>query len=280
MNLSQNALDYATRGWSVFPCKPRTKEPACPRGFYAATTNPATIRRWWFADATYNIGIRTGIASGVWVFDIDGDGGATAVGRLEAEHGPLPETLTSVTSNGCHLWFRYDSPISCNADGRVGRCLDVRGDGGYVLAPPSLHPEGPRYRWTNDRPLATAPGWLIKLTRKQTISERAIATMRVPLHRGGGSHYGQAALEYEIAKLAHTPPGSRNHALNKASFALHQLVAGDELNAAEVRARLVEAATANGLMSDPDDGPRSVMATIASGARAGLLHPRNRRGAS
>jgi hypothetical protein len=85
--------------------------------------------------------------------------------------------------------------------------------------------------------------------------------------------YGQAALEREIAALANTAPGSRNHALNRASFALHQLVAGGVLDGNEVQQRLVGAAHANGLMAE---GPRAVMATIASGARAGRQHPRSR----
>jgi hypothetical protein len=70
--------------------------------------------------------------------------------------------------------------------------------------------------------------------------------------------------------------GGRNHALNRASFRLHQLVAGGELDGSEVRNRLFAAATSNGLMDDPQDGPLSVQKTIASGARAGLLYPRRR----
>jgi hypothetical protein len=88
--------------------------------------------------------------------------------------------------------------------------------------------------------------------------------------------YGRAALEYEITALAGTLPGARNHALNRAAFSLFQLVAGGELNEAEVLNRLIEASFKNGLMSDPGDGPSSVNRTIASGRRAGLLHPRCR----
>ena len=77
----------------------------------------------------------------------------------------------------------------------------------------------------------------------------------------------------EIEALANTAPGSRNHALNRASFALYQLVAGGVLDGAEVQQRLLGAAHANGLMAE---GPRAVMVTIASGARAGMQHPRSR----
>jgi len=279
VNALSAALDLAARGFAVFPCLPGTKHPAFPGGFKNATTNPATVRRWWLANSTYNIGIATGVASGVWVFDVDADAGASSLTNLEGKHGPLPDTLTSVTSEGCHLWFCYKSPIPCSADDRIGRGLHVRGDLGYAIAPPSIHPDGPRYRWTNNRPPTVAPEWLVRLTRKPP--PKPITSKIVwPSQPGRSGTYGKAALEREITALANAPPGGRNAALNKASFRLHQLVAGGELDGNEVRSRLVAAATANGLMSDPQDGPRSVQKTIASGARAGLQHPRNRGGAA
>ena len=275
------ALDYAAQGVSVFPLWPRSKEPACKHGFKNATTNPATIRRYWLAQPDYNVAIATGIISGVWILDVDGAAGAAALSDLEAKYGPLPSTVTSVTSAGCHLWWRATGPIPSSV-GRIRAGLDVRADGGYVAAPPSAHPDGPVYRWLNAAPLALAPDWLVELARTRpppptpSISQRAIALRSIRLPGA----YGKAALEYEIAELANTPQGARNHALNRASFSLHQLVAGGELDGAVVRQRLLDAATTNGLMADPDDGPRAVMRTIASGARAGLAHPRTRRGAS
>ena len=129
-----------------------------------------------------------------------------------------------------------------------------RAEGGYVLVPPSVHSDGPIYRWGNDVPIVPAPDWLVALTRKRpTITERALATMRVPLqHNGSPGAYGKAALEYEISALASTPNGQRNHALNRAAFSLFQLVAGGELDEAEVLNRLIEASHANGLMTDPE----------------------------
>ena len=282
-SLLQAALDYAGgNGWSVFPLWPRSKEPACKHGFKNATTNPATIRRYWLAQPEFNIGVATGQISGIWVLDSDGTVGAETLRDLEARHGPIPPTLTSLTSRGPHLWFRADIPIQSSA-ARVGLGLDVRGDGGYVLAPPSVHPSGHVYAWSVDcsiNALAIAPEWLVALTRKRPISERALATMRAPLQHGSPGAYGNAALQYEITALARTLPGARNHALNRAAFSLFQLVAGGELNEAEVLNRLIEAAFANGLMSDPNDGPASVKRTIESGRRAGIQHPRGRSGAA
>jgi hypothetical protein len=106
----------------------------------------------------------------------------------------------------------------------------------------------------------------------KSISERALATIRPPHGRAHGRAYGQAALRDEIAMLAATPRGARNHALNRATFNLFQLVAAGELSESEVIDGLRQACLANGLASD--DGWNTLRLTIRSGARAGLQHPR------
>jgi Bifunctional DNA primase/polymerase, N-terminal len=274
MSATLLALDYAAAGLAVFPLAYRSKVPlARSRGLHDATTNPATLRRWFGRGESYNIAIRTGAASGgVWVLDVDDDSSLRA---LELEHGGLPSTRTSQSSRGIHLWWRTNAPIQCS-DSRVAKGLDVKGDGGSIIAPPSVHPDSTIYRWLTDAPIGPAPEWLVDLTRKRppTISQRAVAAIKRPFN--GPSNYGNAALEDEIAQLANTAPGARNHALNKASFCLHQLVAGGELDEAEVERRLLEAAAANGLMADPNDGPTKTRRTIESGRAAGLQQPRRR----
>jgi hypothetical protein len=276
MSMIAHALDYAARGWQVFPLKQRTKLPATGRGFYDATTNPETLRRW-FREFPYNIGIRTGIASGVFAVDVDGNQGAVSLHEIETKHGSLPPTLVSTTGKGRHFWFKTTSPISCSTS-KIGDGIDVRGDGGYVVAPPSVHPNGAVYRWVDDSiPPATAPDWLIDLARaRPKISERALASI-VPLSPRSGptQAYGRAALDREVEELRRIPSGSRNHALNNAAFNLFQLVAGGELSEAEVVNNLLRACEANKLIAD--DGLPSVQMTLRS-ARAGLAHPRNRRG--
>ena len=258
----------------MFPLNPRTKKPATKRGFYDATTNPETIRRFWRV-TDRNIGIATGAMSGFWILDID-PGGEDHLGRLEAEHGKLPPTRNVITgSGGRHLWFKYTEPMQCSA-GRVAPQIDVRGDLGYCVSPPSIHENGRRYEWLTDpaAPVAVAPEWLIALTRKKPpISERA---RKQPPHSSFRGAYGAAALDAEVAALAAAVPGTRNVALNRASFVLFQLVAGGELDADVVEDRLVQACHVNGLIAD--DGLRSVKKTIASGAQAGIRHPRGRSG--
>jgi Bifunctional DNA primase/polymerase, N-terminal len=216
-----------------------------------------------------------GAASAVWVLDIDGSGGAASLAALEAAHGPLPVTRTVVTSSGRHLWFVFDGgTIPCSV-GRVGPGLDVRAEGGYVLVPPSVHPSGHIYRFDGTNDIALAPTWVVRLTQKPkpTISERAIAA-RDQRRPGRTNAYGTTALNCEIANLANVRAGGRNYALNAVAFRLFQLVAGGELEHDQVIEQLVSACHSNGLIKD--DGLPAVMATIRSGARAGMQHPRSR----
>ena len=275
MNNLPHALAYAAAPLPVFPLIVGGKDPAVVRGFYAATTNPETIKRFWRIPDR-NIGLRTGVASGVWVLDVDPPDGENGIRRLEAEHGPLPTTRTVLTPRGgFHFWFRYSGPIPCTQS-KIAPHVDTKGDGGYVAVVPSVTVDG-TYSWLGDprAELAIAPGWLITLARKKpTIAERAVAGIKLP---GATGNYGQAALDRECAALAAIASGGRNHALNRASFRLHQLVAGGELPDSGIADYLIEACEKNGLLAD--DGLRSVEKTIASGRAAGLQYPRSRKGA-
>jgi hypothetical protein len=277
------ALNYAARGWKVFPLMPRDKRP--PRrsnGFKDGTTNPATIRRWFGSDEPYNIGVCTGLMSGgLFVFDTDGETGEVNKRVLEQDHGRFPATLMCETGNGIHYWFHTQTELRGSAS-RIAANIDIRCDGGYVVAPPSIHPNGKRYRWLNDLPLAAVPQWLVELTRKRVlppiVQARPPDDSRPLITASSSAAYGNAALNREINSLAHTPKGCRNHALNRAAFSLGQLIGGQELHAYQVREGLIGAAQANGLFTDPADGPRAVQVTIESGLNAGLRYPRDRNG--
>jgi hypothetical protein len=160
------ALQLAQKGLAVFPCQPHGKEPACDTGLHAATTDRERIDRWWHAFPNLNIGIATGMVSGVFVLDIDGEDGEGSLLKLESEHGALPPTVEAITGKGRHCYFRITGKRKIsNSVGQLGVGLDVRGDGGYVIAPPSVHPSGRTYAWSVDttRDFAAAPDWLITM---------------------------------------------------------------------------------------------------------------------
>lgn len=254
-----SALFYAARGWPVFPCS--GKKPRTDNGLHGATTDPAQIREWWKKWPNANIAIATGLVSGVYVVDED-EGGAPTIAALD-----LPETLTVKTANGRHLYFkRPDGDRWQNSTKKLGPGVDTRGDGGYVLAPPSIHPETKKvYEWVNETAdLAALP-------------ESVLARLRPPPPRPAPvfvprpdtpSSYGDKALSSECEKVAHASEGERNHTLNTAAYSLGQLVGGGVLSESAVRAELTSAAQSCGL----DDA--EIKQTLASGLKAGKSNPR------
>jgi hypothetical protein len=167
------ALAYADTGLRVIPIRPGRKHPPMDDWPRAATTDPAVIRSWWNgAYRRCGVGIATGAGSGVWVLDVDvadGKPGATSLAELEASYGRLPDTVEAITgTGGRHLYFTWDSlhPVRNDQSGRAGQGLDVRGEGGQVLAAPTIHPvTGDAYHWRvghgpNETAFARAPEWL------------------------------------------------------------------------------------------------------------------------
>jgi hypothetical protein len=169
--LGTAALALAAKGMRVFPCLERQKEPAISDNLTRAAADASVITGWWQSRA-FNIGIATGVGSGIWVLDVDGAEGEATLRRLEAEHGALPATVEAITGKGRHLYWRWPAGIEIrNAQLREDvPGLDWRGNGGYVLAPPSVHPSGRRYAWSVDSAseFADAPNWLIDLTNKRS----------------------------------------------------------------------------------------------------------------
>jgi Bifunctional DNA primase/polymerase, N-terminal len=183
-----SALAFAEAGFQVFAlphaCKIPTKGSS---GFYDATANAATIRRWFGGSFQRNLAIRTGTVSRCWVLDVDD---AAALEAIEASHCCLPETRMSRSARGHHYWWRLGSTPVPTSTGRIAPGLDVRGEGGYVLAPPAVHPSGAVYEWVNCVPLVEAPAWLVERAVRQPvvpISQEAIARQRHPDGDGGAS---------------------------------------------------------------------------------------------
>ena len=149
------AIDYIKRGLAVFPLEEKGKRPKTRNGFKDATTDAAQVKAWWQQWPNANIGIATGKRSGgifVIDLDIDEDKGIDGYHTLEdwqRENGKFPETWTAITGRGgYHLYFHSNSEIKNRAGIIDG--VDVRGDGGYVVAPPSIHSNGNRYEWEYD----------------------------------------------------------------------------------------------------------------------------------
>jgi hypothetical protein len=139
------ALKYAADGFAVFPCRPKGKEPMgslAPNGCLDATTDPETIKRWWTRCPDANIGMVTGKKSGVSAVDLDGPEGV-ASGRAMG----ISSSVTALTGNGKQLFFSDPNGSLKNSVKKLGMGMDTRGEGGYCVIPPSLHPNGKRYCW-------------------------------------------------------------------------------------------------------------------------------------
>ena len=152
------------------PCEHPGKHPRLRGWPESATADRQTIERWFRRDfIEANVGIATGAASGVFVLDMDPkNGGESSLDALIYRHGPVPDTLQSISGGGGrHYYFRHPGATVPNGVGIVAG-LDIRGDGGLVVAPPSLHVSGRRYEWDGlaefgDTPVVPAPGWLMEL---------------------------------------------------------------------------------------------------------------------
>jgi len=161
------ALDYLARGWSVIPAREKAKRPAVPwKAYQSKYVSEKTLRDWFRRSPDYNVSIVTGALSGLVVMDVDPrHGGKKSLRMLEREHGSLPPTVESITGGGgSHFYFAHPGGQVHNRT-NIEPGIDLRGDGGCIVAPPSVHPSGKRYRWVKGRApgeveLALLPDWL------------------------------------------------------------------------------------------------------------------------
>lgn len=165
--LREAALAYAARGWSVLPIEPHGKRPLLPwRELQQRPADASTILRWYERWPDANVGIVTGRVSQLAVLDIDAaHGGEASLAALQERHGALPPTVEALTGGGGrHLYFQLRGTLLGN---RVGLWpgIDLRANGGCVVAPPSLHASGRPYAWgaghaPGNRALARLPAFL------------------------------------------------------------------------------------------------------------------------
>ena len=258
-------------------CSSPGKHPRTANGLKAASQDADTIAGWWTSWPAANIGLATGA---LVVLDVDGPEGRATLEALTAEHGPLPATRAARTGRegGGHLYFRAPEGErignAAGARGRgLGEGLDVRGIGGYVVAPPSLHASGKRYAWAGDlENVAELPAWIVeKLTAPAKVRDTAaVVPIRSTPAKAGtrDERYVQAALEREAQSVRGAREGERNHQLNASAFSLGQLVGSGAIGEGDVRAQLNAAGEAAGL------GLGELTATLDSGLRAGMAEPR------
>ena len=296
------ALEYAGRGWAVFPvhgivnsrctcgtaCSSAGKHPLVRNGVHEATTDATLIRTWWKQRRLANVAIATGSVSGIIVIDIDlGHPANTAFGspgEAKAQSPPdvwdslerltpeLPRTLTALTGGGgLHLLYTSDDATLGNSAGALPGIegelpgVDLRANGGYIVAPPSVHRSGARYGWLDpDREPVPAPTWLKRAERPRIEIPRVAPAS----FAGDGTAYGRAALKSALTSLRSAPVGQRNHTLNRCAFAMAQLIAGGELQEDTARSAIMLAAHQIGLTEHES------MLTIASAFAAGTQHPK------
>jgi len=199
MDKLKTALDYAQRGWLVVPlhnpkqgkcscrkqnCSSPGKHPRTEHGLKDGSKDTRQIEQWFARWPDANLGILTGQVSGLIVLDVDGEDGKASLKALTAAHAPLPKTLCVKTGRagsdgkrkGCHYYFRAPTDaVIRNSAGILGAGLDMRGEGGYVVAPPSLHPSGRLYEWlAPEQAIADPPAWLAaKLAEAKPAQESA-----------------------------------------------------------------------------------------------------------
>jgi hypothetical protein len=310
----EHALHYARNGWPVFPApagqKKSEKSAEHSNGRkWGQTTDADEIRRDFKRWPRANVGVVCGEVSGLFVVEIDTKAGhdvdgAASLAELEERYGPLPATLQAESPSGSvHYYFRHPGFKVKNSASEIGPGIDVRGDGGMVIAPPSVKPGKGVYKWRNDLPVADAPQWLLDRLKpaprpELSISQRAAALVRPPVildfndaispqlpdgfddwvneerqeSAGHVEAYIKAALDGEYNEVARAPAGQRNARLNTSSLKLGHYVGAGLLDEKRVIDEMIGACAANGLLDE--DGQAKCLASIASGLEAGKREPK------
>lgn len=264
-SLLNAALAYAGRGWHVFPvhgiiggrctcgraeCSSPGKHPLTRRGVKDSTTDERVIRRWWRRWRRANVAVATGSVSGIVVVDVDLP---RAFASLHVITSEISVTVTGLTGGGgLHLLYRARSdgePLRNRASGLPGITselpgVDLRANGGYVIAPPSLHASGARYEWLDlTVPIAEAPEWLRERPRRPIV----MPTAGQFEPGANGTRYGLEVLRKQLAILARAKEGERNHTLNRCAFVVARYVAAGHLLETAARSELTRVSLSIGL---------------------------------
>ncbi len=286
------ALRLAAAGIPTFPCYAEASDrgPAkrCVKGIYwrkDCTTDTATLHAWWRMepDGLPAISLER---IGCFVVDLDrhheAQDGVAAWEDLIAKYGDPKAPRVATPSGGIHLYFRQpiDGELLGNHRGILPAGIDIRGVGGYVIAPEARLPDGRSYAVPVDLPIIMAdasepPDWLLAMIRAKKEPERpanAMATLTAPVSSQASDArvraYSDAAFAAELQKLQSAPKGARNNTLNECAFSIGTLVGAGWVSGSAASYHLLEVALAIGLAR-----PEAV-ATIGSGLKAGMASPR------
>jgi hypothetical protein len=172
--------------------------PATINGCLAATVDTDQIGRWWHANPDLNIGLAMGATAGIFAVDIDVEGDSQ-IRQIEYSYGEIPKTVEVTTHRGRHLFYKHPGWPVRNM--KLMKSIDIKGDHGYTVAPPSLHPSGARYKWTpgSASAFAAAPVWL--LNRLRTCGEKT-AAVGTAIKKLTGTTIAEGDRNSTIARLA------------------------------------------------------------------------------
>jgi hypothetical protein len=240
-------------GCNVIPLRPGDKTPAI--GWKPMQSTRLIERDWdevdrylhsWWGNEDHGLGVVTGAVSEIVVVDVDSDDARELVERTCG----WPRTVTTKTAKGAHLWFRHPGEATRNGVRRAESALDVRGDGGYVVVPPSVHPSGFEYRWTVS-PFTFSGGMWPPIVLPDELHQllwparKLTPTGAAPTILTDG--YVRAAFEREVAAVRSASSGARNDTLNRSVFAVWRFVTQGRLDEEVVVREFAYAARACGL---------------------------------
>lgn len=273
-NLKDAALWYARRGIRVHPLHDagtqRAKEPRLNAWQEQASSDESVVGSWWEQWPNANIGIATGDA--VDVLDLDGDEAM----QLFAD---CPETPHVRTFKGVHVYFASGGLRNGVNVHPMVKGVDLRGERGYVVAPPSVHPSGFVYEWAvspADKAFAALPMWVKALNAKKQEPVKIQFDMPVNMNVSDAqrSGYAEKAIEGIKEDMRNLIGGGRNQTLNNCVFRLGQLVAGGAIDSGDAGGVLSELAQiAMGLPGDHPMTEREIRLTVKSGFEGGLQKP-------
>jgi putative DNA primase/helicase len=296
----QAAMAYARRSWKVIPVHWVTDEGACSCKLGAecpsagkhpihknwpnvASSEADVILGWWAKDRELpaedwhpaaNVGIVTGSVSQIFVLDNDEfAGGGLTLAKYAKRHGDMPVTRVHQTgSGGQHYLFDHPLfPVRNSARKRVGEGVDIRGEHGFIVAPPSVSGKGPyEVMPVHDIDPAPAPEWLLHLLREEDHGQRGtmIAGSEPSSGTGIARRYAEAAMQQSAERMRKAAPGTRNDTLNEVAFSLGTLGGAGLVTEEAAWLGIHEAALSSGL----DEA--EIKRTFLNGWRAGLKEPR------